>query len=215
MPVPKSHLKSQSGQALIETAVVFPILLCVILNAVNFAYFFIIAVNVASSPRTAATYGIMGPSTPAGDIGGLPDATPATATSNTVAALAYEDLHGALSTYAVDASVQVCSQTVLVGVSGINGTGSSVRTNCVVCSSQSSCGSGQAVTTGSSYPGPWAPSPDPQPAHFRLHRVDVTYKFSPLIPGTIFNLALLPSTLYDNSISKYHFHRQVSMRAMD
>jgi Flp pilus assembly protein TadG len=208
MRLRNAHLKSESGQALVETAVVLPVLLILTFNAINFGYFFIVAVNLAVAPRSGVEYSILGSSTPAGNITGLPDATPATATSPTVAAAAYEDLHGALSTYA-NASVQVCSRKVLVGASGVNGTGATLRANCVTCTSQSSCGSGAPVTSGG-----LAPAPDPEAPSFVLHRVDVTFTFSTLIPGAPFNLALLPTSLC-NSSGTCSFHRQVSMRAMD
>jgi hypothetical protein len=55
---------------------------------------------------------------------------------------------------------------------------------------------------GGSFPSPAA---DPEPNAFVLHRVDVKYTVTPLIPGTLFGL-IMPTTT---------FHRQVSMRAMD
>jgi len=60
------------------------------------------------------------------------------------------------------------------------------------------------------------PSADPEAPNFMLHRVDVTYTFSPLIPGTPFGLALLPMTACSVSGGNVlcTFHRQVSMRVM-
>jgi len=46
---------------------------------------------------------------------------------------------------------------------------------------------------------------DPEAPLFVRNRVHVVYTVTPLIPGTIFNVAL-PSTLT--------FHRQVSMRSL-
>src|SRR5206468_9716178 len=129
-----SFIKPESGQALLEMAVVLPFLLILIFNAINFGYFFIIALNITAAPRSGVEYSIMGSSTPAGDLDGLPKATPANSTSATVAALAYQDLQGALATYATNATVQVCSQQVLISGSGVNGTGSSMKANCVTCS---------------------------------------------------------------------------------
>ena len=40
------HSRGSSGQALIETALVLPLLLFIVLNAVNFAYFFLMALNI-------------------------------------------------------------------------------------------------------------------------------------------------------------------------
>src|SRR5215813_8764818 len=162
-------IKTESGQALIEMAVVLPFLLILVFNAINFGFFFIVAINITTAPRSAVEYSIMGASTPAGDIPGLPAATPATITSATVAALAYQDLVGALSTYATNASVQVCSRKVLVSGSGTNGTGASLKANCVTCTTPSSCGSGG---TGSP-----VPASDVRAPSFVLHRVDITYTF--------------------------------------
>src|SRR5262250_164628 len=52
------------GQALIETAVSLPFLLALAFNVINFGYFFVIAVNLASSPRTGTLYSIFGSQTP-------------------------------------------------------------------------------------------------------------------------------------------------------
>jgi len=191
-------------------AVVLPFLLILVFNAINFGYFFIVAVNITAAPRSAAEYSILGATTPAGDVPGLPAATPAGATDATVAGLVYQDLQGALSTFATNASVQVCSKQVLVGTppKGVNGTGATLVANCVTCSSRSSCGTGGVAT------GPLAPSPDPRAPNFVLHRVDITYTFNTMIPGAPFNLALIPTSLC-NSSGLCTFHRQVSMRAMD
>src|SRR5439155_23152189 len=97
-------IKAESGQALLEMAVVLPFLLILVFNAINFGYFFIVAINITAAPRSAVEYSIMGSSTPAGDLDGLPKATPANSTSATVAALAYQDLQGALATYAASAT---------------------------------------------------------------------------------------------------------------
>jgi len=203
-------IKAESGQALLEMAVVLPFLLILVFNAINFGYFFIVAINITAAPRSAVEYSILGASTPAGDIPGLPAASPAS-TSTTVAALLFQDLQGALSTYATNASVQVCSKQVLVGspATGVNGTGTNLRANCVTCSTSTSCGAGAAVTTGA-----LAPSPDIRAPNFVLHRVDITYSFNTMIPGTPFNLALIPSSLC-TSAGVCTFHHQVSMRAMD
>jgi hypothetical protein len=53
-----------------------------------------------------------------------------------------------------------------------------------------------------------APAPDPEALYFNLHRVDVKYTVTPLIPGgagNFFHLFMPPLT----------FERQVSMRSMD
>jgi hypothetical protein len=49
------------------------------------------------------------------------------------------------------------------------------------------------------------PSADPEAPLFVLHRVDVEFTVTPLIPGSVFNV-VIPSNL--------HFQRQVSMRSL-
>ena len=58
--------KQQSGQALIETILVLWLLLLpVLLNALNMAYFFLAVLNLQSAPHKAGLYAIMGSATPA------------------------------------------------------------------------------------------------------------------------------------------------------
>jgi hypothetical protein len=182
-------------------------LLMVVFNAINFGYFFLVAVNVAAAPRSGVEYSIMGGVTP-GSLQ-LPSAGgPSTQTS--VSYLVYQDMAGTLAGFN-NTTVQVCTSSNIVNGSGTNGSGTGkVYTNCASCSS-GSCGS-ESTTTG----GPPL-SADPESPTFLLNRVDLTYSFRPLIPGTVFNLALLPSSLCTGSGSSMtcKFHRQVSMRAMN
>jgi len=68
-----------------------------------------------------------------------------------------------------------------------------------------------------SYASPPSPASDPESPYFVLQRVDVSYQFSPLIPGTPFGLALLPASVCSSSNGTITctFHQQVSVRAMD
>src|SRR5437868_15039600 len=80
--------RRQSGQAMIETVLVlWFLMLPVLLNAVNMAYFFLAVLNLQSAPHKANLYSIMGAATPAAGL--LP---PRTGT-NSVSAIAYQDLH--------------------------------------------------------------------------------------------------------------------------
>jgi Flp pilus assembly protein TadG len=181
-----------SGQSMVETALVLPLLLMVILNAVNFGYFFLVALNLAAAPRSGAEYSILGYISPGAVT--LPAAGTGIAT---VSYLTYQDITGALGS-ASSASVQVCSKTV-----GLNNPGTNTQT--ARCSSF-----GPAAT----FP---AAASDPESPTFVLHRVDVMYKFTPLIRGTPFNIALLPVSICSSSGGTFscNFHRQVSMRALD
>jgi hypothetical protein len=187
------------GQSLIETVLLMPLLLLIVLNVVNFGYFFVVAVNLAAAPRSGVEYSILGFATP-GSLS-LPQAGPPS-TNTSVSYLSQQDLTGAINA-PTGASLQVCSATI-----GISGTGSGQVTQCVTCTG-SSCGSAGA--------GSPAPSPDPEAPNFILNRVDVTYTFTPLIPGTPFGLALLPISTCSSSSGNVTcvFHRQVSMREMN
>ena len=191
--------RSQSGQALVESALILPLLITVVFNAANLGVFFLVALNVAGSPRTSATYAVMGYSTPSSPAN-VPAVIPAT-TATSVANLAYEDMRGALASYTTS-SVQVCSQ--IVGLTNI-GTATQ-RANCRTCT-------GSTDGTCTTFLNTYTPLSDPESPAFVLHSVDVTYTFTPLFPGTAFTVALLPTTLCAGGTCK--FHRQASFRSMN
>ena len=179
-----------SGQALVETALVLPLLLTVVLNAVNFAFFFLVALNITSSSRTSGIYSIMGGATPA---------AMALPTSTNVSNLALQDLTGAVYTPSTsNTNVNVCSSTV-----GTSGTGSSTVTTCTTSSS-----------VGGGYP--TSADADPEAPVFLLGRVDVAYQFSPPIPLTPFNALLLLATNCTSSGGTVTctFYRHIVMREM-
>src|SRR5215470_3313291 len=97
-------LRRCSGQSLLETVMILPFLLTLVLNAVNFAFFFLMALNITSASRSAAMYSVMGGATPAAIA--LPKAGPNT-TTTTVSYLAYQDLTGAVYAPYSNAGVQV------------------------------------------------------------------------------------------------------------
>ena len=187
------------GQSLVETVLLMPLMLLIVLNVINFGYFFVVAVNLAAAPRAGVEYSILGFSTP-GSLT-LPAAGPPSTTTS-VSYISQQDLTGAINAPA-GATLQVCSQTL-----GLNGSGSTQTSKCVSCTG-SSCGAAGA--------GDPAPDPDPEAPSFILNRVDVTYTFSPLIPGTPFGLSLLPMSACTASGGNVTctFHRQVSMRVMN
>jgi hypothetical protein len=187
-------LASACGQSLVETALMVPLLLVVVLNAVNFGYFFLVAINLAAAPRSGVLYSIQGGSTPSGIV--LPSAGPS-ATNTSISYLAFQDMTGALYAPSTQAAVQVCTQTI-----GLNNPGTATQT--------AQC---QAYGTGT-FPGP---ASDPESPSFVLNRVDVIYQFRPLINGTPFNITLLASPICTSSsgLVSCTFHRQASMRAMN
>lgn len=179
----------ESGQSLIETALLLPVLLLLAFNAINFGYFFFVAVNLAAAPRSGVQYAILGSSTPQTLDYPLPG--PA-GTSTSISFITYQDMRGVLSGSS-SATVQVCSTKV----GPVVGTGSSTTTACVKYPSGSPS---------------YTPAPDPEAPLFRLARVDVIYQLTPIIPSFVLptpagpiSLALLPSLT---------MHRQVSMREM-
>src|SRR6266567_100412 len=179
-------LQSTSGQALIETALILPILLTVVLNAVNFAFFFLVALNITSSSRTSGIYSIMGGATPA---------AMALPTSANVTDLAQQDLTGALSAPTTKTGVNVCSSTI-----GTSGTGASTVTTCT------------STGIGGGYP--TSADADPEAPDFLMGRVDVAYQFSPPIPLTPFNALLLLATNCSSSGGTVTctFYRHIVMR---
>lgn len=184
---------------MLETALLLPLLLLLILNAVNFGYFILVALNLAAAPRSGGQYSVLGFATPAALL--LPSPGPP-GTTTSVSYLTYQDMTGALY-QPTGASIQVCTKVL-----GLAGSGASQTAKCSTCTS-SSCG-----TAGTGSP---VPNADPEAPTFVLHRVDVTYTFRPLIPGTPFGIALLPSSICASSGGTVTctFHRQISMRSMD
>jgi Flp pilus assembly protein TadG len=192
--------RSDSGQSLVEIALMLPILLILVLNAINFGYFLYVVLNLSTAPRSAVEYSIIGSSAPGGT--GLP---PAAGTgTNTASTLTYLDMLGALNA-STGISVQVCSKAL-----GTSGSGTAQISKCETCSSSTSCSS----TPGAGTP---APDSDPEASTFVLNRVDVQYTFRLLIPGTPFGAVLLPSSACSASGGNVNctINRHVSMRAMD
>jgi Flp pilus assembly protein TadG len=194
-------VRDSQGQSLVETALMVPLMLIVVLNALNLGYFFFVTVNLAAATRTGAEYAMLGPGSP-----GTTNYPPANTGSMPVTALIYQDLTGAVWN-AGNATIQVCSPSVIVGGTGTSGT--PVRTNCVKCTSSATCSSATGTTGASAT---FVPSSDPEAA-FVLNRVDVQYSFPPLIPGSPFNLILI-GNLYNTGTGQYTFYRHIEMRAM-
>lgn len=187
----KTRLSSSHGQSLIETALLVPLLLLLIFNVINFGYYFLVAIHLASAPREGVQYSVMGYATP-GTLS-LPQAG-AASSSGSVAYLTYRDMAALVGT-TTTAEVRIC--TTAAGMT-VDGSGHHVA-NCVLCTSGTdgcAAGSGTFAT----------PAVDPESTAFVLHRVDVKYTVTPLIKAAPFGLQVLPS---------YTFYRQVSMRAMN
>ena len=191
----------QAGQSLVETVLMMPILLLFLLNAVNFGYFFFTITNLAAAPRMGVEYSIMGGATPSAI------ELPATGPANNALSssfLTYEDMRGALNAPTANASVQVCSQSA-----GIVGAGTpTAKAACVTYP-----GTGVTYTFPAAQVDPELNAGNTAPA-FVLHQVDVAYKFTPLIPGTPFNVLLLTFPTC-NASGVCVLHRQSVMRGMN
>ena len=198
------RLNHSRGQSLVETALMLPLLIMIVLNVVNLGYFFLVAINLTGSARTAAIYSIQGSSTPAASqLPGAGGASPTTSLLS-VTYLAFQDMTGSLWN-PTGASVQVCSPININGSnSGVNGSGASQKSNCETCTSGgcSSAGTGSPV-----------PSADPEAPTFVLNQVRISYTFNTLVPGKIFNIPLQASPMCN--AGSCTFVRLAEMRAMN
>ena len=205
-------MRGSRGQSLVETALMLPILLMIVFNVVNLGYFFLVIVNLTGAARTSTLYSIQGTATPA--VSAIPSSGGTTPTTNvgSVAYLIYQDLSGSVWN-PTSVSVQVCSQANgnSSGSSVNTNTGNLVRTNCETCTAAGGCG---AAGNGSPVPDfdPEAGTSVTTPG-FVLNQVRITYTFSTLIPGTIFNIPLRASAMCNSGTCV--FTRQAEMRAMN
>jgi hypothetical protein len=178
-----------------------PVLLLFLLNAINFGYFFLTITNLAAAPRMGVEYSVMGGATPSAIE--LPATGPA-ANALSSSFLTYEDMRGALNAPTANASVQVCSPSA-----GIVNPGTTTAK--AACNSYA--GTGVTFTFPAAQVDPELNAGNTSPA-FVLHQVDVAYKFTPLIPGTPFNILLLTFPTCDaNGVCV--LHRQSVMRGMN
>jgi TadE-like protein len=202
-----SARRASSGQSMIETVLLMPLLLLVLLNAVNFAYYFLNLVNLTSSQRSGVEYAIMGGATPAAT--SLPKTGPSTAPLS-VSYDTYQDMIGGMYAPTTRGALQVCSPSA----------GGGVLVNPGTTSERASCDTFGTAPTGFTWT---TPHSDPElnagntaPA-FVLSRLDVAYRFTPLIPGEVFNIALFlaPSCTSVNGNVSCTFHRYAEMRTMN
>lgn len=204
-------LKSSRGQSLVETALMLPLMIMLVLNVVNLGYFFLVIINLTGAAHTATLYSIEGQDTPyASQLPSSGWTAPATTNLLSVTYLTFQDMTGALWN-PTGASVQVCSPINVntATKSGTNTTNGALRSNCELCDSS---GCGTAGTNAAGFP---VPSADPEAPKFVLNRVDIQYNFSTLIPGTIFNIPLRASQMCNGTGGACVFYRHAEMRAMN
>jgi Flp pilus assembly protein TadG len=129
-----------------------PIFTVLIIYAVDFGYFFLVAASLSSASRNAAEYAVQGTASPAQSAG------PSAAAVSTLA-IASVGLPGATAS---TVSVRICSAAV-----GVN-----ASTNTAQCATPVT-GAGAITTTADT---------DPESPTFQLNRVDIAYTIPLPIP---------------------------------
>jgi hypothetical protein len=168
-------VRADDGQSLLETAFTMPLLLGIAFNLINVGYFWVVMLSLSAACRHGVQYSSQG---------GVAIATVSAPGTTAVSNVVYDNVTNAIKGATTsNVAVQVCSSAK--GVNAITGV--------ALCDHF-----GPAFNFS-------APQADPEAPVYVLHRVDVEYTVSPIIPGTAFNV-LLPSNL--------KFHRQVSMRSL-
>jgi len=115
--------------------------------------------------------------------GGAAGTGTAIPSATTISNLVYENLtHAINGATTSNATVRVCTRAVGVDASGV----------------------AQCTVFGPAF-GFSTPAVDPEAPTFVLHRVDVNYTVTPVIPGSAFRIFIF---------SNLNFHRQVSMRSL-
>jgi Flp pilus assembly protein TadG len=169
----RSLHQDDRGNSLLETAAFAPLMVLLVCYAINFGYYFIVALNLTAASRTAAEYSIQGFSSPGAST--LP-AAGSTTTAGSVAALALGDL-GNLLKSSTTTSVEVCSQSA--NTSG---------TTAVQCASY-------GANTLS-----YTPDTDPESSMFQCNRIDIVYTVNPPIPITLFKMSWTPPATFHRSV---------------
>jgi len=171
--------------------------------------------NISSGTRSGDLYAMLGSQTPV-DPSGIHtgeyappgaggDTTGCVTTGGstpdcTVQAVMYQDMKGSLPSAASSASVKVCSSSV-----GLTVTGGQTLAQCKIFTSATDAG----TVTGT------APvDPEQATTGFKLHEVDITYTFTPLIPGRVFGAILLALPVCNSAGTSCTLHKSVYMRAM-
>ena len=171
-----SLLRKPSGQSLIESALILPLMLTLVFNAVNIGYFFFVAVNLAAAPRQGAEYSILGTASQVQTT--LPGAS-------SIGTLIAENFTGAIgSATSTNTSIRVCTAAL-----GLNSTANSTY----VPKCQVTYGTG-------TFPALTSADADPESPYLVLNRMDIQFTVTPLIPGTVFNIVFPPSLTFNRSV---------------
>jgi len=161
-----TRINRSRGQSLVETALILPLLILVVLNVVNLAYFFLVTVHLTGAARSSALYSIEGSYTPyayaqpgAGTAGSINCST----SPNNVSCLVFQDLTNSVWN-PTGATVRVCSNSNINSTTGMgtNGSGASQLSNCETCTSTSGCSAAGAGSP-APLPSPCRSCPRPLP----------------------------------------------------
>jgi Flp pilus assembly protein TadG len=171
----RCDVRGEEGQSLLETAVTMPLLLGIAFNLINVGYFWIVVLSLSAASRQGVQFASQG------GAAALTISAPGTAA---VSDLVYQNVTNAINGATTsNVAVRVCSSA-----KGVDST-----TGVALCDQF-----GPAFTFS-------APAADPESPVYVLHRVDVGYTVTPIIPGTAFGV-LLPPNL--------QFQRHTSMRSL-
>ncbi len=154
-----SIVHERSGQSLLEMALLLPLAIIIVLNAVNIGYIFSVYLNLTTAPRQAVEYSIRGTTST------LQVTMPS---ADAVSTLLYNNIVGAVPSSA-GTPTRVC--TLALGLTGTNAT---QMPNCATF--------GNGTGSFSDLPA------DPEAPNLVLQRVDIQYTVTPLIQGSVFNL---------------------------
>jgi Flp pilus assembly protein TadG len=159
-------LYDRDGHGLLELALALPMLIVIVVNAVNLGYILSVYLNLTTAPRQGVQYSVAGTTTTLGT---------AVPSADSVSSLVYENINTAVPG-AANTPTRVCSVAL-----GLSGSGSSLVPNCGNYGS----GTGSFADVQS----------DPEAPYMVLNRVDVQYTLTTPLQGSPFNV-VPPLTLH-------------------
>ena len=172
--------RKDAGQALVEFALIVPLLFILIVNVLNFAGYFYAFIEVGNASRSAGDYTIMGSvaysGTDASGAAGPPFTSPSdqgSAGALLVANVLATDMSTLPSLSSL--AVRVCTLTPSNAAIG--------NATCNVCTSSNNTGSMSCASGSGSFS--TNPSPDTstgEGGQYRLTWVDVSYTYTPFVP---------------------------------